>query len=214
MSERQFVDAIVLSSTPMGEFDRRLVLLTGEYGRMSAFAKGARRPKSSLVAATNPFVTATFEVYEGREAFTVYSANVSDYFSELSGDLDKVWYGYYFLELADYFSLQNNDERERMVLLYKALKALEQDRLNPVLIRVIYEFKNLVLYGEYPSEFEKYHISEVTQYALWYMIKTPCAKVFSFDLADDVLFEVERLTRQWYDRYIGHEFKSQSFLDL
>lgn len=208
------MDAIVLSAAPMGEFDRRLVLLTGEYGRMSAFAKGARRPKSSLVAATNPFVTATFEVYEGREAFTVYSANVNDYFSDLSSDLEKVWYGYYFLEVADYFSLQNNDERERMALVYKALKSLEADRLSPRLIRVIYEFKSLVLYGEYPSEFEKYHISEAAQYALWYMIKTPCAKVFSFELADEVLGEVERITEQWYRRYIGHEFKSVAFLDL
>ena len=38
---------IVLGSIPMGDYDRRISLLTVEKGRISAFAKGARKPMSA-----------------------------------------------------------------------------------------------------------------------------------------------------------------------
>ena len=51
---------IVLSTMPVGEYDRRVVILTKEQGKISAFARGGKTPEQSACGALNPFSFGTF----------------------------------------------------------------------------------------------------------------------------------------------------------
>lgn len=84
------VTGLVLSVSPIGEYDKRLVVLTKEHGKISAFARGARRPTSPLLACTQPFTFGSFCIYKGRSSYTISQIEVQNYFIELQEDLGRV----------------------------------------------------------------------------------------------------------------------------
>lgn len=151
MNQSITVTGMVLSATPIGENDKRVVILTKEKGKISAFAKGARRQNSPLMGVTNPFAFGEFELYEGRTSYNIMQASISNYFMELSTDFEGAYYGFYFMEIADYYTKEYNDEREMLRLLYQSLRALASGKINRELVRYIYELKTLVINGEAPE---------------------------------------------------------------
>ncbi len=196
MREYVEVTAIVIKAEPMGEYDKRAVLLTKERGKISAFAKGVRKTNSRLMAAVSPFVFGTFTLYEGKSSYTICEASVSNYFEQLRGDMEAACYGMYFMELCDSCTRENNDEKDILKLLYQSLRALTHDSLPRRLVRCVFEIKLVVLNGEFPGLPEG-NFEEATRYALQFVAQAPVSKLYTFTVRDSVLSEMEKLALQY-----------------
>ena len=88
MGQEIKVTGLVLQTENIGEYDRRIVLLTKERGRISAFARGAKKATSPYAAACQPFTFGKFSLYEGKNSFNLMWAEVDNYFDNLKKDLD------------------------------------------------------------------------------------------------------------------------------
>jgi len=235
---------MVLSTMPVGEYDRRVVILTKEQGKISAFARGARRPNSPLVGAVNPFSFGTFTMYEGRTSYTIQSASISNYFAELRGDIVGAYYGFYFLEFTDYYTKEFNDEREMLKLLYQTLRALTNPHIPNMLIRYIFELKALTINGQAPQVFQcmtcgnkerpavfsavkgglvcsecmkdvrdGMSLDPSTLYSMQYIETSTIEKLYTFNVTEKVLTELENVMSRMTDIYVGKRFKSLEILE-
>ena len=212
MQEFICVTGMILKQMPVGEYDRRICLLTKERGKISAFARGARKPGSKMAAGTNPFSFGTFKLYEGKNSYTVAEADIQNYFEELRTDYIGACYGMYFAEIADYYTRENNDEREMMKLLYQSLRALGAPSLPDRLIKCIYEIKSIAVNGEFPGLPNDRVVTDAAAYTVKYIVVSSVEKLYTFTVTEPVLEELEVLSELYRTHFMEKEFKSLEIL--
>jgi len=142
------VTGMVLAASPVKEYDKRIELLTRERGRISAFVTGARKINSKVSACAIPFTFGTYYLYEGRSSYNVQSAHIQKFFSEIADDFDILCYASYFAELARYFTRENVEAPQELLLLYVACSALTKGQVSMPLVRTIYEMRMMQIQGE------------------------------------------------------------------
>ena len=92
---------IVLDTSLIKEYDKRLVILTEKLGRITVFANGARRKNSQLTAVSQKFVMASFKLRpSSQNTYTLISAEIMNTFIDLSYDIEKMAYASYVSEVA------------------------------------------------------------------------------------------------------------------
>lgn len=239
------VTGIVLSVTPIGEYDKRVVILTKERGRISAFAKGARKPNSPLGGAVSPFCFGEFILYEGRTSYNIMQVNIANYFQELRSDMEAAYYGFYFMEFAEYYTREYNDETQMLKLLYQTFRALTNKNISNALIRCIFELKAIYINGEGPQVFQcvkcgdterpvvfsakeggvvcsecmqgvydDMEIDTSTLYAMQYVASSTIEKLYTFTVADSVLYNLKKIIGRYISVYIDKQFKSLEILEI
>jgi DNA repair protein RecO (recombination protein O) len=121
--------AIVLRRLHFGETDNVLTLYTRERGRISAIAKGARKPISRLSGATEALTCVRFGLATGNSMEIVTQAEVKESFPLLRHDLQRLAHGMYFAELLS-LSVADDDPNPYLFdLLMSGLFLLQ--RINP-----------------------------------------------------------------------------------
>lgn len=232
---------MVLKVMPIGDYDRRITVLTKERGKITAFVRGARRPASQLLAAAAPFSFGEFSFWMGRGTYNLKKASISNYFRELPHDPAKACYGFYFLEAADYAAQENMDGTKLLGLLYQTLRALLNPSLDARLVRRIFELRLLLAEGEYPNVFscqnckkedaleffsvdrrgtlcgacagaDAMAIPAAVLYTMQYILSSDLKKLYTFAVSKEVLAVLEQIMDRLFFAQISHKFQSLEIL--
>lgn len=139
--------AIILSCADTGEANKRLTVITEEFGRLQLHARGIRRPKSRLFAAAQPFSLCELTAFKGRGFYSVTSASLIDGYQGLLCDVERLSYGAYILELVEKTSPEDMPAGGIFNLLKLSLKVLSSTDIPPRLWTSVFVLKYLQLSG-------------------------------------------------------------------
>ena len=210
---RELVEATGMapSVSSVGDYDKRLVTLTKERGKVTAFARGAKRTGSLLRAASRPFAFGVFTLSETRDAYNLYGADIENYFDGLERDVECTCIASYFAEFADYYGREGIEGGETLLLLYQSFRALLKPSLPNRLVRRIFELRIMVINGEY-TEKPPLPAGDSASYAWEFVVFSPIEKLYTFILTEDAFEEFEACVEKNKNRYIDRKFHSLEIL--
>lgn len=140
-------------------------------------------------------------------------AEISNYFDCFREDFEGAMYGMYFLDVAEYYTRENNDERDMLKLLYQSLRALSLPSLPNELVRYIFEMKTLVVNGEFPGTPVDRPLLADTRYTIDYIEKAGLDKLYTFVVSEDVMKELADCAAEYRRKFTGKKFKSLEILE-
>jgi DNA repair protein RecO (recombination protein O) len=124
-------DGIVTRYVNYRESDRILSIFTIDHGRIDAKARGCRKPQSPLVNVCQPFVFGQFEIFSGKERYTVNNCDVKETFYPIREDYERFSIGSVILRLTHDAALENEPNATLFSLLYHSLSYLAYGSADP-----------------------------------------------------------------------------------
>ncbi len=204
---------MVINVMPVGEYDKRLTIFTKERGKISAFARGAKRQGSALMGCSRIFAFGKFVLYEARDYYSLQNAQISNYFGDITEDIEKTCYGTYFLELLNYYGREAIRDVDSLKLIYMSLLALGKPAIPYRLTRRIFELRLMVINGEYDSLPDTLK-TDTGRYTWGYIIRSPIEKLYTFQIKEEVLSDIESSLDIMMKKYIDRDMNSLDILNI
>lgn len=142
---------IIIQENNMGDFDKMLTMLTPGNGKISCVAKGARRPKSTLLAGTQFLCFGDYMLYEGTSTYHMNSCETIEVFYNLRIDLDKLNGAVEMSKLVYNVTNENENSFEILQLFLNSLYTLSETDKNIDLILAIFKLRLASIIGFRPD---------------------------------------------------------------
>ena len=142
---------IVLKTFKLGEADKIITIISEKQGKVAAVAKGVRRTKSRFGARLEPFTNVNLIIHKGRNLSTITNADIIKVYDGVTGDLDRIDYGYAMLELVEKLSVEDQSDPRVYKMLAKALDLLSRTDDGKRLVLSTFDIKLLAFSGFLPN---------------------------------------------------------------
>ena len=141
---------VILKEVNVGEADKILTIFSRNKGKISGSAKGARRPKSALVAGTQLFCYSDLVLFKGKDMYSINSCDVIESFYEIRNDLVKLTYAAHINEIV-LDTVQEEQPSTRVLQLFlNSLHMLAKTDKAPEQIARVFEIRLMSILGYAP----------------------------------------------------------------
>ena len=144
-------EGIVLRQRKIANNRRMIVLFTKQYGKISAGTSVNEKSRSKAALALRPFTYAEYDIFRGREAYSINSAQAKKSFYSIGEDIDRFMAASAFIEYLD----KVLGEEEPMPKLYELalgfLESVSKSRASAETLLFAFIVKSLSLLGVAPE---------------------------------------------------------------
>lgn len=163
-------EGVVLKRRNLGEADRLVTIFTKKFGKLTALARGVRRPTSRRAGSLEPATQAVFFFAHGKTWDILTQAQLVSSFRQARRNLARLTQTYQILEVVDLLTREHQDHPEIYELLVSTLASLNQPgQKRSLLVSHVRQIVKLLGFGEPvdPSEAAlKHHIESIAERAL------------------------------------------------
>ncbi len=121
------------------------------FGKISCVAKGARRPKSALLAGTQMFCFGEYLVYKGSQTYHINSVEPIEVFYNLRIDLDKLKYAVHINKIVQDVTHENQNCYKILQLVLNTLYTISETDKNLDMILSVFKLRLLCILGFTPQ---------------------------------------------------------------
>lgn len=231
------IKGIVIAENNMGDFDKMITILTPS-GKIGCAAKGARRPKSLLMAGTQYLCFGDYMLYKGTNSYNLNSCETIEVFYNIRTDLDKLTYAAHITKIINDVTYENQNTYRILQLYLNTLYMISETDKNLDLILSVFEIRLLCILGFTPEiskctgcgktekivcfsikdngfkcepcarqDTSSIRISPTTVDAIRYIILSPAKKIFSFDLQETSIKELNLVSKIYLNEKLEKEYK-------
>ena len=142
---------IIIAEKVMSDFDKMLTILTPNMGKIECVAKGARRPKSLLMAGTQFLCFGDYLLYKGSENYSMNSCETIELFYNIRTDLDKLKYAVYITKIVNDVTTENQNNYKVLQLYLNTLYVISNTDKDLELVTSIFRLRLLSIIGYRPE---------------------------------------------------------------
>lgn len=141
---------IVLAQHNMGDNDKMITILTPDLGKIGCAAKGARRPKSALMAGTQFLCFADFVIYKGVNSYNINSCDPIEIFYNVRLDIDKLKYASEVCKIASDVTDENQSSYKILQLVLNTVYMISESDKDLDFILSVFKLRLLSIIGFRP----------------------------------------------------------------
>src|SRR5574344_1959903 len=174
---------LVILESNMGDYDKMVTILTPDFGRIGCAARGARRPKSTLMASTQFLSFSDFVIYSSPSSYNINSSDSIELFYNIRNDLSKLNYASHICRITYDVTDENQYSYKILQLLLNTLYMISESDENLDFIISVFKLR-LMNYLGFSPQVSKCVLCGCTDNIAYFSIKNSgyeCSNCGKFD---------------------------------